>query len=541
MNRSSAIPTRDECVVGALLEKWAQAKPAKSFLEFEDGTSWTFADTLNHTQRAAAGLRNLGVKQGSHILCWLPNSKESILTWFGANYLGAVFVPVNTAYRGGLLQHVIALSDASVLIAHASLLPLLGDVDTAQLTDVVVVGEEYRTIGNMKYHGAGALSPKTRSKPRIPVEPWDTNYIIFTSGTTGPSRAVQCSYVQAWSGAAQAMFYFDEHDRLLANLPLFHVSGTGAVMDRLIKGGSCALVDGFRPDQFWDTVRRFGITGTCLVGAMTQFLLKQPVNTRDREHTLRAVITVPWNEDSSAVGKRYGVDMYTAFNMTELATPIVSEANPTQLGTCGRVRAGVEARVVDEFDGELPSGKTGELILRTQRPWEISVGYYKNPEATAKTWRNGWFHTGDAFRRDDDGNFYFVDRIKDAIRHRGENVSSFEIESEANAYPGVREAAAIPVPSNLGEDDVMLIVSAVPGEHVDPLALLRFLERRMAHFMLPRYIRVLPELPKTPTHKILKHLLRQEGITQDTWDREAQGIKLNRQSLSDGRNSGADR
>jgi crotonobetaine/carnitine-CoA ligase len=533
MDNSAAIPSRDQCVVSALLEKWADQRPNKTFLEFEDGSCWTFAEALEQTRHAAFGLRGLGVEHGSHVLCWLPNSKEAVLTWFGANYLGAVFIPVNTAYRGRLLQHVIALSDACVLVAHTDLLPLLNDIDTAQLTDIIVIGDGYTSIGDLNYHSADALSPAARAEVAHQTQAWETNYIIFTSGTTGPSKAVQCSYIQAWSGAAEAMFYFGEDDRLLANLPLFHVSGTGAVMDRLIKGGSCVVVDGFSPDKFWDTVRRFDITGTCLVGAMTQFLLKQPESSGDREHTLRAVITVPWNKDSLAVAERYGVDMYTAFNMTELATPIISEVNPAQLGTCGKARDGVEARVVDEFDYEVPSGQTGELILRTQRPWEISSGYYKNPEATASAWRNGWFHTGDAFRRDDDSNFYFVDRIKDAIRRRGENISSFEIESEATVHPVVREAAAIPVPSDLGEDDVMLVVSEVPGGNADPLELLKFLEPRMAHFMLPRYIRVMSELPKTPTQKILKHQLRSEGVTSDTWDREAHGVRVKRNALSD--------
>ena len=161
-------------------------------------------------------------------------------------------------------------------------------------------------------------------------------------------------------------------------------------------------------------------------------------------------MTVPWNQDSRSVAERYGLQMHTAFNMTETAVPIRSPANPLQLGTCGQPRAGVEARVVDSHDLEVPNGITGELILRTSRPWELTQGYYKNPQATADVWRNGWFHTGDAFRRDDAGNFYFVDRMKDAIRRRGENISSFEVEAEALSHPAVLEAAAIPVEQRLG-------------------------------------------------------------------------------------------
>ena len=200
-------------------------------------------------------------------------------------------------------------------------------------------------------------------------------------------------------------------------------------------------------------------------------------------------------------------------------------------GTCGKVRPGIDARVVDENDCEVPPGVTGELILRADRPWAMNHGYYKNPEATAAAWRNGWFHTGDGFRYDEDGYFYFVDRIKDAIRRRGENISSFEVEAEVHGSPDVQEAAAIAVPSELGEDEVMIIVAPVEGGEIDPEALFHFLEPRMAHFMLPRYIRIVDELPKTPTQKVQKHRLKDVGVTDDTWDREAAGIVVKRERI----------
>ena len=524
MDPNATLPRRDECVVGELLQRWARERPGRNFLEFEDGGAWTFAQALDLVQRAAGGLHALGVRQGSHVLCWMPNLREAVLGWFGANYLGAVHVPLNTGYRGRLLQHAIALSNAQVMLVHSSLLPRLAEIDTAQLREVVVVGDEPPPPGSLHFHAARVLQGEARAEPARPVEPWDPNYLMLTSGTTGPSKAVVCTYVQAWSGSAMGMDYFDEDDRLLANLPLFHVSGAGAVMDRLAKGGTCVLYDGFKPATFWDTVRRFNITGCCLVGAMTQFLLRQPPSERDREHPLRNVITVPWNQDSRAVAERYGLRMHTAFNMTELAVPIRSAANPAQLGTCGRPRPGIEARIVDAHDIEVPHGEVGELVLRASRPWEITQGYYRNPQATAEAWRNGWFHTGDAFRRDAAGDYFFVDRIKDAIRRRGENISSFEVEAEVLCHPSVLEAAAVAVPSDESEDEVLLIVSASAGRVVDPLELLRFLEPRMAHFMLPRYVRVVAEMPKTPTAKIEKHRLRSEGVTADTWDREAHGF-----------------
>jgi crotonobetaine/carnitine-CoA ligase len=217
--------------------------------------------------------------------------------------------------------------------------------------------------------------------------------------------------------------------------------------------------------------------------------------------------------------------------MTEISSPIVSEPNPAKPGTCGTIRPGVDVRLVDENDCEVAIGAVGEMLVRTDRPFAMNSGYHKNPEATAKAWRNGWFHTGDAFRRDADGYYYFVDRVKDAIRRRGENISSFEVENDIVAHPDVREAAVIGVPSEYSEDEVMAVIAPVPGRSIDRAALMGFLETRLPYFMVPRYIRILDELPKTPTAKVMKAELRKDGITPDTWDREAAGIKLKREKL----------
>lgn len=203
----------------------------------------------------------------------------------------------------------------------------------------------------------------------------------------------------------------------------------------LVKGGSIALVESFDTASFWDTVRATRSTVLTLLGAMVPFLMKAPATSRDRDHTLTKVVLVPLSDASQVFAERFGVDVYTTFNMTETSWPLVSERNPTVRGTCGRPRAGVEARIVDENDCELAPGQSGELILRTDMPWAMNHGYHNNPEATARAWRNGWFHTGDAFRRDAEGNFFFVDRIKDAIRRRGENISSFEVEAEVGGHP----------------------------------------------------------------------------------------------------------
>ena len=529
----SRFPEVEECVLGYQLQRWAQERPDQTAILFHGGETWSWKQALEMTRRAAAGLRKLGVRKGDHVLSWQPNNREALLTWFGLNYLGAVYVPMNVAYKGQLLQHVVELSNARLLICHGDLVSRLKDINLTTLRDMVVThGGD--SIDGIRCHGANALvSDEALADMPDAVAPWDTQYIIFTSGTTGSSKAVLSSYMQGYSMGPEAHPYVTGEDRCLINMPLFHAGGTIYVIMTLARGGACYIDSHFKTEDFWPTVRLNGITSTCLVAAMIPFLLKLPASDDDRNHPLKKALCVPWNEDGRAIGKRHGIEVRTCFNMTEISGPLVSEPFPKKSGTCGRARPGVEVRVVDENDCEVGPGVTGELILRTDRPWSLNHGYYRNPEATAVAWRNGWFHTGDGFRYDADGNFYFVDRIKDAIRRRGENISSFEVENEITAYPAVREAAAVGIPSEFGEDDVLVLVSPVDGQLIDPINLFRFLEPRMAHFMLPRYIRIVSELPKTPTSKIMKHLLREEGVTADTWDREAAGITVKREKIGD--------
>ena len=218
--------------------------------------------------------------------------------------------------------------------------------------------------------------------------------------------------------------------------------------------------------------------------------------------------------------------------MTELSVPVLSDVNSAVLGSCGRPRSGVECRLVDANDIEIPRGQVGELIVRTEQPWTSNVGYLNDPVATAAAWRNGWFHTGDAFRQDEQGNYYFVDRLKDSIRRRGENISSVEVELEIAAYPGVMEVAVIGVASPHGDDEVLAVLAPLPGCLIDPAQLIEFLLERLAHFMVPRYVRIINSLPKTPTNKIKKHELREIGLPQGAWDREAHGIHVKRQKLA---------
>ncbi len=529
----SRVPDRRTCVLRYLLDDWAATQPDKPYVLFENGDSWTYARLRDEVISVAAGLQALGVTQGHHVAVWLPNGREGLLTFYAINYLGAVFVPFNTAYRGNLLEHVLRNSDATLLVAHAGLLDRLSGIDTSAIATVVVVGDGTAPAPFLSVPFASLAGPESALAPLArPIEPWDNQAIIYTSGTTGPSKGVLSSYLHLYTNAGPDSWPFvGREDRFLVNMPIFHIGGMGIPFVMLARGGSIALMENYSTDRFWDFVRATDCTVMFLLGVMATFLMKAPPTPRDREHSISKAFMVPLTDISGPFQQRFGIDIYTIFNMTEISSPIVSGPNPTRPGTCGTVRPGVEVRLVDGNDCEVPIGTVGEMLVRTDRPWAMNSGYHRNPEATAKAWANGWFHTGDAFRRDADGYYYFVDRVKDAIRRRGENISSFEVESEILAHPDVREAAAIGVPSEFSEDDVMAVIAPIPGKQIDCAELIAFLAPRMSYFMIPRYIRILDELPKTASAKVQKADLRKDGITPDTWDRDKAGIRLTRERL----------
>ncbi len=506
------VPAREDCVLPLLLERRAGEQPDRDFAVFEDGTEWTYAQTLAHARASAGALAARGVRAGDTVLSWQPNGPSALRTWLAINLLGAVYVPINTAYRGALLDHVIDNSGARVMVAH----PQLRERLSADL-DVLDPSE----LDGEPYDG------------RCPSQSWDPYAIIYTSGTTGPSKGVLSSYAHLWATSVSATEgILDETDRYMINLPLFHGGGTIGVAGALILGGSVSVVEGFQTDRFWDVVRDTGTTAVTLLGVMAAFLNRQPSDARDSDHPLRSVFMIPLSEDPAAFAERFGVGVYTLYNMTETSCPIRAEESPPPIGVCGRPRAGVEVRIVDEHDREVAAGESGELVVRTDMPWSMMHGYHRMPAATVAAWRNGWLHTGDGFRQDADGNYVFVDRIKDAIRRRAENISSFEVEAAVLTHPGVLEAAAVAAASEYAEDEVLVVVAPVPGTMLDPADLHAHCFDAMPHFMVPRYIRVLDALPKTPTSKVEKHVLRAQGVTSDTWDREAHGITVKRERLT---------
>jgi carnitine-CoA ligase len=531
------MPRREDCVLKAILDDRAERVPERRIALFEDGTQWTWGECREHVRAQAAALQALGVRAGDRVVAWLPNGPALVRAWFSINYLGAVFVPLNTAYRGATLEHTINACGARLVLAHAALLERLEGLSLQHVERVVTVGSDTALPASAQRRwqllSQDALQGDARKlDDSVQPQPWDPQSVIYTSGTTGLSKGVLSPYLQLYTTATVVYGYLREGEGILVNLPMFHVGGTSSLMIALIRSGSFHLVDGFSTDRFWDQVRRGHCTTTSgLIGIMGAFLMKSPPRPDDRQHTLRCLTGFPINEQTVTISERFGIDFVTGFNMTELSAPLVSELNCKVFGASGKPRSGVQCRLVDEHDMEVPDGEPGELIVRSDMPWTFNLGYDGLPDATARAWRNGWFHTGDILRRDADGNYFFVDRLKDAIRRRGENVSSLEVEAAVRTYPSVDEVIAVGVPAE-AEEEVMVVIVAKAGQSIEPPALIEWLRTRLPYFAVPRYIRVVDAIPKTETNKQRKFPFREAGVTADTWDRVAAGIVLKRERLA---------
>lgn len=530
----SAIPSPEQCVLRDCLNAQVAAHPDRDCVRFWRGDTWTFAQMRARVERRATALKAAGVVQGDHVLTFMGNGPELLVTWYAINWLGAVYVPINTAARGRPLAHILQNADAALMVAHPGAVERLAGLDTGALTTVLIppgFADEPAVVPGLTVRAL--VDPDTPGELTLerPIAPWDPQAIMYTSGTTGNAKGVLFSYVQHWTMGPEAMHAITQDDVCLICGPIFHCGSTLFVNAMLARGGAIAMVEEFRTADFWPAVRETGSTVVLLLGVMAGFLLKAPPDEGDKDHPLAKAFIVPFGEDAPRFRDRFGVELHTCFNMTEISTPLVAGGDIEGPGLAGTARAPFELRIADENDLALPDGTVGELLVRSHRPWALFSGYYKNPEATAKALRNGWFHTGDAFRRDAEGRFYFVDRLKDVIRRRGENISSFELESEITTHPAVQEAVAVAVPSETSEDEVLAIVVARPGAELDPAELIHHLAERLPHHMVPRYVRVVAELPKTASGKLQKHALRADGITADTFDREAAGIRIRRARL----------
>ncbi len=527
-------------VVGEVLSARAETHRDQTFLKFRDGEV-TYGDVDAMANRVAQGLIAQGVGRGDHVAVMLPNCADLVYVVFALARLGAVAVPVNTNHRGEMLRHVLASSDSSTLIIDAGYadrlvplsarLPGLGRVVVrsgvagAATSSAVpaaatppLLGKEAIPLAELLSYGDAA--------PEVDVAFSDLLAIMYTSGTTGPSKGAMCSHALALTCAWDSLDYLDRWGKTIyCPLPLFHAAGLwDGVFSALLGGGAIAVVEKFSASRFWDDVRHFDAQVAMSVFSMIPILLNQPATPRDKDHPLEMFYMGKSSLDAP-MRDRFGVRAVETYTSTEAGIPTASPYGQWRDGSCGTVNAKrFEAAVVDEQDREVGPGVAGELVLRPKQPYVITTGYYGSPEATAHTFRNLWFHTGDRVWRDKDGYFFFLDRMKDSIRRRGENISAFDLECEVNLHPSILESAAIGVPSALEDEDVKLAVVLRPGATLTAPELVAFCEAQLPRFMVPRYVEFIDALPRTPTDKVAKYRLRAEGshgITPGTWDREA--------------------
>lgn len=525
-------PSAEACVLPGVIARRAAESPDAMLVSFADGEKWSCRETLQRMQAMAGLLADSGVRQGDRVPVWLPNGADLLQTWLGANYLGAVFVPLNTDFRGSILAHVLSECDARLLILHPQLAERINDIGDAAPARLLFLGKADRDPSELPTELGQHIEhlPQVTDKPVPAAElaPWDLQMVIFTSGTTGPSKGVLCPYGHIYSTAQATYGYLTSGDTMLTELPIFHVGGAASAVAALCNEARLALYPGFSTHDYWQRIAREGATATSgLIGSMADFLAQSTPSASDKNNSLR-MVTLMLTQQAMRVSERFGFSYLSGFNMTELSGPLITDIDCRIAGSLGKPRDGCECRVVDDHDLPVADGETGELIVRSDHPWIFFSGYMNRPEATAEAWRNGWFHTGDLVRRDGEGNFFFVDRKKDAIRRRGENVSSAEVEAEALQHPEVGEVCAVAVPSELAEDEILLAYVGSGAAGPTPQELAEFLIPRMPHYMVPRYFRPMPVLPRTPTNKIRKIEVRSAGVTTDSWDREQAGLTLKR-------------
>ena len=537
MQFSDPFESRD---LATVLAKRVAYCPDKPWIVYQ-GREYSYLEMDQRSGMLANGLIQLGIQSGDTVLIMLPDTVDFILAWCALAKFGGVEVPVNVHNKGNPLTYLINDSQATTIIIDLQFLQRIKDIDKKliHLSRVILYDVNNDDRSNLKIdlsdkfetHWFSDLFDHNEYSGDSPKFN-DLMGVLYTSGTTGPSKGVTMSHAHAYEYAYGVieMLELETDDIYCAPLPLFHIAGQFATIYCACIAGATAVIPGpFSVERFWEDITKYKVTCTFLLGAMANFIFRQAETEFDKDTPLDRVLMVPLIPEVEEFKKRFGCRVSTTWGGTEMNCPTRSGFDLANNKSCGRVAEDrYEVMIVDELDREVENGVPGEAVVRSKVPWIVTNGYWQHPEWTAKAWRNLWLHTGDMMKRDDQGNLYFVDRTKDAIRRRGENISSMEVEFEINTHPCVLECAVIPVNSIDSEQEVMAVIVTKPDQVIDPESLVRYLEPRMAYYMIPRYINVLDALPKTPTGKIQKFLLREDGVTNSTWDRVSAGVKLKR-------------
>jgi carnitine-CoA ligase len=499
------------------------------------GTMLTYVQASGAAAGYAATLAAAGIKPGDRVAIMCGNRAELLLTILGSCWLGAIAVPINVASRGAQLEHILSNCGARLMVIERELTPAVAPLDRSRLhlEALWLVGDG--NGGTVEGYHCLPFPPPQKGAPPHPVEPGDTFAILYTSGTTGLSKGVCCPHAQYfwWGVYTGDVIGVREGDVLMTTLPMFHTNALNAFFQALLNGATLVVEPRFSASGFMPALARHNATVTYALGAMVPMLLAQPPSEADRAHKVRIALApaVPAQFHADFT-ERFGFGLLDGYGSTETNCIMGAPLAEQRPGLMGRLLDGFSARVVDAQDNEVPDGEAGELMLRADEPFAFATGYFGMPEKTVEAWRNLWFHTGDRVIRESDGFYRFIDRMKDAIRRRGENISSYEVEQVLVSHAQVENAAVFPVRSELAEDEVMAAVVLRPGEKLGYEALLDYCQPRMPYFAVPRYLEYVDALPVTENGKVTKYRLRERGITAATWDREKAGYKVARRSAT---------
>lgn len=530
--RQDADPNTLNDLLDQAVAQWGD-RPWMDFL----GDVYTYRQMEQRADALAGSLAALGVRAGDRVATLLDSNVDCVTCLFAIPRLGAIWVPVNTAYRGEFLRHQIADCGAAVVIAeedYAERIVAVSEGLPALRTLVVRNG----ALPAMPA-GVDAMSLEVMMAAKAPFEKakithYDLCMFIYTSGTTGPSKGCMINHGYAVNMARQSRTTSGATpgDTLWTALPLFHMNAVNHILMMGLLGGRIAVYPRFSLSNFWPEVRRTGATIVSLLGSMQRLIAEAPENEDSKAcyGQVRVASGAPFGGELQAKWRaRFGVKHMGApgYGLTEAAMVCMGPlAERTETESSGRVSPDFEVIIVDDNDNPLPPGTAGEILCRPRKPAVMFDGYWNRPAETLKVMRNLWMHTGDIGRIDEDGLFYFMDRKKDYLRRRGENISSHEMEVTFGHHPAIKDVAVHAVFSPMGEDDVKVTCVLNEGFEITEEELCRWSVDHVPYFAVPRYIEFRADLPRNPTGKVLKYQLRDEGCTPETWDREKVAFEL---------------
>ncbi len=526
--------------INGLLERRVAEDRQALFLDLV-GETFSY-DRLDRESTALAhGLRALGVRKGDTVFSMLDNGSLPTLLMFALFKLGAVYVGANTALKGEFLRHQAADAGARILFAEADYAERILAIEDRlpDATHLFVRGGPPQTSSaRLRVAPAAEAFADDETTPLdVEVRPSDLAMLVYTGGTTGPSKGCMISHNYAVALARQVtvMAELTKDDVIWTPLPNFHFNLIASTLiASMLVGARAAIYTKFSLSNFWPEIERTGATRANLMGAMLPLLAQAPdtdVSLRCRGQ-LKTMTGAPMPPELAAtLAERFGVRSYagTGFGLTECSLLVsATAAEPLPPNSVGRRNEWFDTRVFDDDDQELPPGQAGEIVCRPRKPHVMFEGYWKREADTFKLWRNGWFHTGDVGRFDEDGCMYFVDRKKDYMRRRGENISTFEMDNCFRAHPDIEDVAVHAVYSELSEDDVKVTAVLRPGATLTEEQLCRWSIDNVPYYAVPRFYEFRTEIPRSVLGRVLKYELREQGVTPTTFDMDKAGIKFTR-------------